>query len=132
MDRWHLPSIEATGKREPRVLFSTSACRALVIDLQAGEEMGDHQVKENAWVTVLEGRVRIAAQGEAIEATPGMLCRFDQLCIAYDRSISPGFLRELCSAGYDVVVSELCGNSRDPANHGSGLRCGILARSSLS
>ena len=39
--------------------------------------MGDHQVKENAWVTVLEGTVRISAGGESVDAAPGMLFRFD-------------------------------------------------------
>jgi len=34
-------------------------------------------VKENAWVTVLEGRVRISAGGETVDAEPGTLVRFD-------------------------------------------------------
>ena len=39
--------------------------------------MGDHQVKENAWITVLEGSACVSAGGETVEATPGMLFRFD-------------------------------------------------------
>ena len=39
--------------------------------------MGDHQVKENAWVTVLEGRVQISAGDESVDAGPGTLVRFD-------------------------------------------------------
>ena len=57
MNRWHLPSIDQTGKREPRVLFSSPACRAVVIDLQAGESMGEHSVHENAIVQVATGKV---------------------------------------------------------------------------
>ena len=76
MDRWHLPSIEATGKREPRVLFSTSACRAVVIDLQAGEEMGDHQVRERAVLQVVSGRVSLGADGHDAECEPGTLATF--------------------------------------------------------
>ena len=49
----------------------------MLIVLNPGQELGDHQVKENAWVTVLEGVVRISAGGEAVEAGPGMLFRFD-------------------------------------------------------
>jgi quercetin dioxygenase-like cupin family protein len=76
VDRWHLPSIEAIGKREPRVLFSTSACRAVVIDLQAGEEMGDHQVRERAVVQVVSGRVALGADGRDAECEPGTLATF--------------------------------------------------------
>ena len=75
---WNLMEIQApSGTRDPMVIHSGNEARAVVIVLTPGQKLGDHQVKENAWVTVLEGRVRIAAQGEAIEATPGMLCRFD-------------------------------------------------------
>jgi quercetin dioxygenase-like cupin family protein len=49
----------------------------VLIVLKPGQQLGDHQVKENAWVTVLEGRVRVSAGGESVEATPGMLLRFD-------------------------------------------------------
>jgi quercetin dioxygenase-like cupin family protein len=76
VDRWHLPSIEASGKREPRVLFSTSACRAVVIDLQAGEEMGDHQVRERAVLQVVSGRVSLEVAGEETECGPGTLATF--------------------------------------------------------
>jgi quercetin dioxygenase-like cupin family protein len=76
VDRWHLPSIEATGKREPRVLFSTSACRAVVIDLSAGEEMGDHQVRERAVLEVVSGRVSLDVDGQEAECGPGTLATF--------------------------------------------------------
>jgi quercetin dioxygenase-like cupin family protein len=75
---WNLMEIEAPdGTRDPVVVHSGNEARAVLIVLNAGQEMGDHQVKENAWVTVLEGSVRIAAGGESVDATPGMLCRFD-------------------------------------------------------
>jgi quercetin dioxygenase-like cupin family protein len=76
VDRWHLPSIEATGKREPRVLFSTPACRAVVIDLKAGEAMGDHQVHERAIVQVVSGSIALTAGGEEAECGPGSLVTF--------------------------------------------------------
>jgi quercetin dioxygenase-like cupin family protein len=76
VDRWHLPSVEATGKREPRVLFSTSACRAVVIDLSAGEVMGDHQVRERAVLEVVSGRVSLDVDGQEAECEPGTLATF--------------------------------------------------------
>jgi quercetin dioxygenase-like cupin family protein len=75
---WDLMEVEAPdGTRDPLVVHSGHEARAVLIVLKPGQQLGDHQVKENAWVTVLEGRVRVSAGGEAVEATPGMLLRFD-------------------------------------------------------
>ena len=76
MERWHLPSIEATGKREPRVLFSTEQCRAVVLDLRAGDSMGEHQVRERAVVQVVTGRVRLGPPGGEVEGHAGTLATF--------------------------------------------------------
>lgn len=77
MDRWHLPSVAATGKREPRLLFSTPpACRAVIIDLQSGETMKDHSVREHAIVQVVSGSVRICAGPDVAECPAGMLVSF--------------------------------------------------------
>jgi quercetin dioxygenase-like cupin family protein len=65
------------GTRDPLVVHSGNEARAVLIVLKPGQQLGDHQVKENAWVTVLDGTVRISAGGQAVEATPGMLFRFD-------------------------------------------------------
>jgi quercetin dioxygenase-like cupin family protein len=77
VNRWHLPSIDQTGKREPRVLFSSPACRAVVIDLQAGETMGEHSVHENAIVQVATGKVAIATDGPEVECPAGSLAAFE-------------------------------------------------------
>jgi quercetin dioxygenase-like cupin family protein len=61
----------------PRVLFSYPECRAVVIDLQSGEELGDHHVRERAVVEVLAGRVSIASEEETVECNAGMLLMFD-------------------------------------------------------
>jgi len=76
VDRWHLPSIDQTGKREPRVLFSSQACRAVVIDLQAGETMGEHSVRENAIVHVASGAVAITTDGPEVVCSAGSLAVF--------------------------------------------------------
>ena len=59
MQLWHLPSVAADGRRNPQVLFSTSDCRAVLIDLNAGEGLGEHQVRERAVVAVVSGSVTI-------------------------------------------------------------------------
>jgi quercetin dioxygenase-like cupin family protein len=76
VDRWHLPSIEATGKREPRVLFSDAACRAVVIDLQPGEAMGEHSVHETAIIHVVSGTVAMGSGGGVADCPAGTLATF--------------------------------------------------------
>ena len=79
MERWHIPSVEASGRREPRVLFSTPECRAVVIDLADGEALGDHSVHERAVVEVAAGEVVVncgqgdttCAAGTLITFAPG-------------------------------------------------------------
>jgi len=69
--------VAPAGTRDPVVVHSGNEARAVLLVLNPGQVMGDHQVKENAWVTVLEGRVRVSAGGEAKEAGVGSLFRFD-------------------------------------------------------
>jgi quercetin dioxygenase-like cupin family protein len=73
MERWHLPSIEANGRREPRVLFSRPECRAVLIDLNAGDEMGDHRTHEQAVLEVVSGRVALSVGERRVECEAGML-----------------------------------------------------------
>jgi quercetin dioxygenase-like cupin family protein len=77
MQRWHVPSVDASGKREPRVLFSAPQCRAVVIDLEAGDRLGEHSVHERAVVEVVSGRVSISAGGSGCECEAGTLVTFD-------------------------------------------------------
>jgi quercetin dioxygenase-like cupin family protein len=78
MQRWNLLELDAPdGKRDPIVLHSDDGARAVLIVLQAGQSLGDHQVKENAWITVLEGTVEITVGGDTVEASPGALVRFE-------------------------------------------------------
>ena len=76
VERWHLPSIEANGKREPRVLFSRPECRAVVIDLNEGDELGEHRVHENAVVQVVSGRLRVTVGEQDSECEAGSLVTF--------------------------------------------------------
>jgi quercetin dioxygenase-like cupin family protein len=78
MQRWNLLELDAPdGTRDPIVLHSDDGARAVLIVLGPGQALGDHQVKENAWVTVLEGTVEIACAGESARAEPGTMVRFD-------------------------------------------------------
>jgi quercetin dioxygenase-like cupin family protein len=77
MKSWHLPSIDAPdGTRDPVVLHSNPEGRAVMLRIDPGQGLGDHQVKERAWITVVEGRVRVQSGGESLEADPGTLLTF--------------------------------------------------------
>jgi len=74
---WDLMEVSAPdGTRDPVVIHSDNEARAVLIRLNPGQRLGDHQVKENAWLTVIDGRVQVAAGGESVEAGPGALFRF--------------------------------------------------------
>lgn len=64
------------GTRDPVVLHSNPEGRAVMLRIDPGQGLGDHQVKERAWITVVEGRVRVQSGGESMEADAGTLLTF--------------------------------------------------------
>ena len=78
MEHWSLNDIETpNGTQDPVVLRQDDNGRAILLGLNPGQELGDHQVKENTWLTVIEGTVRVRAGSEEVDAGPGTLLRFD-------------------------------------------------------
>jgi quercetin dioxygenase-like cupin family protein len=78
VQRWELLSIDAPGgARAPAVLHSGDDSRAVLIVLEPGQELGDHQVKEHAWVLVADGEVVVEAGDGAETAPRGTLLRFE-------------------------------------------------------
>ena len=71
------PRIPSAGAQKPRVLFSSPECRLVALDLNTGEELPDHHVRERAVVQVISGRVAIEASGETIGCDPGTVVAFD-------------------------------------------------------
>jgi quercetin dioxygenase-like cupin family protein len=78
VQRWdlHVPAAP-NGTRDPIVLHSDDGARAVLIVLQPGQELGEHQVKENAWVTVVEGELDVECAGARETGGPGTFMRFD-------------------------------------------------------
>jgi quercetin dioxygenase-like cupin family protein len=66
------------GSRSPVVLFSDEHARAVLIGLEPGQELGEHQVKEHAFLVVVEGEVQVEADGDSIAAGPGTLLSFER------------------------------------------------------
>jgi quercetin dioxygenase-like cupin family protein len=71
------PRVPSEGRQMPRVLFSTPECRAVVIDLESGEELGDHHVRERAVLEVVAGRISIDSPEGTAECDAGTLVTFD-------------------------------------------------------
>lgn len=77
MRNWDLSTIDVEPQK-PVVLDSEDEGRAIVIDLQAGEQLKEHQVHERAWVLVIAGAIRIDLPGgDRAEGGPGLLAVFD-------------------------------------------------------
>jgi quercetin dioxygenase-like cupin family protein len=76
--RWNLREIETpAGKRSPVVIHSSEEARVVLVALAPGEELGVHQVKETAFVAVVEGVVRVEAGDDSFDASVGDLFAFD-------------------------------------------------------
>ena len=78
MQSWNLREIETPGgSRSPVVLRSDPGSRAVLIVLEPGQGLGDHQVKEGALVAVVEGSVLVEAGGTKIDGEAGCCFSFD-------------------------------------------------------
>ena len=78
MKAWDLTEIEAPGGTiDPSVLTTDDGARAIAIRLEAGQEMRDHQVRERAWVVVVEGEAQIRSGDEVVDGGVGTLVTFD-------------------------------------------------------
>ena len=78
MQSWNLREIDTPGgSRSPVVLRSDSAARAVLVALEPGQSLGDHQVKEGALLCVVDGTVRVESAGESIEGGTGCFFFFD-------------------------------------------------------
>jgi quercetin dioxygenase-like cupin family protein len=78
MQRWQLTEIPTPdGSRSPVVLHSDDEGRAVLIGLEPGQELGDHQVKEYAYLHVVDGQIEVSAAGESVRAPAGTLLRFE-------------------------------------------------------
>jgi quercetin dioxygenase-like cupin family protein len=76
---WRLPEVETpNGARSPVVLHSKAGAeRAVLIELRAGEALGEHSVKESALLLVVDGAVRVEAADESVDAAAGSLFHFE-------------------------------------------------------
>jgi quercetin dioxygenase-like cupin family protein len=71
------PRVPSRDGQIPRVLFTSPECRAVVVDLRDGDELGDHHVRERVVVHVVAGQVRIESRDEAASCAAGTLVAFE-------------------------------------------------------
>jgi quercetin dioxygenase-like cupin family protein len=79
MRHWRLQEVETPhGAQSPVVLHSREGAeRAVLIELHAGQALGDHGVKESALLLVVDGAVRVEAGDESVDGSAGALFHFD-------------------------------------------------------
>ena len=79
MRHWKLQEVATPeGTRSPVVLHSRDGeGRVVLIHIDAGQELGEHQVKEAALLLVVDGSVTVDAGTETVDAGAGELFRFD-------------------------------------------------------
>ncbi|MBV8256538.1 MAG: hypothetical protein JO073_01850 [Actinobacteria bacterium] len=79
MRHWRLAEVDTpNGVRSPVVLHSQDGEeRVVLIELAAGDALGEHGVKEAALLLVVSGSVRVEAGDESVDAGAGELFRFD-------------------------------------------------------
>lgn len=73
MNSWQLQDLHLEP-RLPEILSSSDAARAIVLDLDAGESLRDHEVHERAWLLVVDGAIDLStAGGERVSGGAGLL-----------------------------------------------------------
>lgn len=92
MQRWDLGAPNDSSRDGPRVLFSTPEARGVVIDLAAGQELGEHRVRERAILEVLDGQVQCGTDSSAAECGRGTLVLFEPGEDHFVRAVAPARL----------------------------------------
>ena len=76
MQSWDLKSVPTPGGTVSPVVLASEETRAVLIGIEPGQELGDHEVKERAWLLVLDGAVEVEADGGLHGAPAGTLLCF--------------------------------------------------------
>ena len=78
MRHWKLNEIATPeGSRSPVVLHTQDGeSRVVLIALEPGQALSEHQVKETALLLVVAGEVRVEAGGDSVNAVAGELFHF--------------------------------------------------------
>jgi hypothetical protein len=76
LNSWDLIALDLKP-RLPEILSSGDSARVIVLDLEVGESLADHEVHERAWLIVLDGEVEITTPaGDSVSGGVGLLVEF--------------------------------------------------------
>jgi quercetin dioxygenase-like cupin family protein len=75
VETWDIRSL-GVEPQKPKVLRSDPEARVIAINLPKGEELGDHQVHERAWLVVADGEVEVEQDGRTETGGCGFLAHF--------------------------------------------------------
>jgi quercetin dioxygenase-like cupin family protein len=76
VNSWDIRHLDL-GPHSPEVLATSDDARAIALEIPAGESLRDHQVHERAWVTVVDGEVKITTpDGENVVGGCGLTVEF--------------------------------------------------------
>jgi quercetin dioxygenase-like cupin family protein len=73
---WNLLTIESPeGTRDPHVIHEGDRSRGVLLVLNAGQSLDEHEVRESTWALVVEGAIEVSAAGsdEALTLEQGSL-----------------------------------------------------------
>jgi quercetin dioxygenase-like cupin family protein len=73
MKVWNLGEVDVEPHKPVVLQSDEGAARVVVIRLPAGEELGEHEVHEHAWLHVHEGAVEVQVDGRLEHAPAGSL-----------------------------------------------------------
>jgi quercetin dioxygenase-like cupin family protein len=77
MDVWELSAL-SPERGHPEVLRSDDgAARVIALMLPEGDLLSEHQVHEHAWLSVLDGTLKVTSGSDAREVGRGSLLHFD-------------------------------------------------------
>jgi hypothetical protein len=78
MKSWNLLEVATPESVRSPIVLDSSAARAILIELAQGEDLGEHEVREHSWLTVISGEVVFTtSSGHEVPATRGTLVAFD-------------------------------------------------------
>jgi len=75
MKTWDTKSLDVEP-HHPEILWTDHAARVIALNLRAGEELGEHEVHEQAFVIVVDGRIEVEANGETAAGGVGFVAQF--------------------------------------------------------
>jgi quercetin dioxygenase-like cupin family protein len=76
LDTWDITS-DDVAPHQPKVLRSDREARLIAINLPGGEQLGDHQVHERAYLVVAGGEIEVEEDGETQSGGPGFVVHWD-------------------------------------------------------